>query len=228
MAGSYSLYQGNCPRSVSKDAKYVIRSNKGKAVVAVTYRATNEERWLATTEEHPDLVLIVNDIKVGVGGFPNGPFYISEHGQVIVPVGPDASYYLADEEYDMPLRFEFEGNVISGEGVDLQGNPLAPGDIWAGPHPGIPYILEAGAADIRYESSPRPNVTRQVKLSSHVGPEQAKSMAKRIRAVKGWDGGRFYVNEWRQMFAPVGGASGLVYLYIGHLDNKDPWFSKSS
>ena len=102
MAGSYSLYQGNCPRSVSKDAKYVIRSDKGKGVVAVTYMATNEERWLATTEEHPDLVRIVNDIKIGVGGSPNGPFYVNEHGQVIVPVGQDASYYLADEEYDMP------------------------------------------------------------------------------------------------------------------------------
>ena len=228
MSGSYSLYRGNCPKSVSKDAKYVVRSNKGKAVVAVTYVATNEERWLATTEEHPDLVRIVNDIKVGEGGSPNGPFYINEHGQVIVPVGQDATYYLADEEYDMPLRFEFEGNVISGEGIDLQGNPLVPEHIWSGPHPGIPYILEAGAGDIRYESNFRPNVTSRVKLSSHIKQEQAKSMAKRITAVKGWAGGRFYVNEWRQMFAPVSGASGLDYVYIGYLDGEDPWFPKSS
>ena len=226
MPGSYSLYQGNCPRSVSKDAKYVIRSNRGTDVVAVTYVATNEERWLATTMEHPDLVRIVNEIKVGVGGLPNGPFYINEHGQVIVPVGQDVSYYLADVEYDMPLRFEFEGNVISGEGVDLQGKPLEPGSIWTGPHPGIPYILEAGAGDIRYDSYPRPNVTKRVKLSSQVGPEQAKSMAKRISSVKGWAGGRFYVNEWRQIFAPVGGAGGLNYVYIGTLDDGDPWFLK--
>lgn len=228
MAGSYSPYQGNCPRSVNKDAKYVIRSNKGKAVVAVTYVASNQERWLATTEEHPELVRIVNDIKVGVGGTPNGPFYINEYGQVVVPVGHDAIYYLADEEYDMPLRFEFEGNVISGEGVDLQGNPLEPGDLWSGPHPGIPYILEAGAGDIRYDSTPRPNVTRHEKLSSHIGQHQAGLMAKLISAVKGWAGGRFYVNEWRQMFAPVDGEDGLKYWYIGHLDAEEPWFPKSS
>ena len=121
MAGSYTPYQGNCPKNVNQDAKYVIRSNRGEAVVAVTYVATNQERWLATTEEHPDLVQIVNSIKVEEGGSPNGPFYINEYGQVIVPVGEGATYYLAEEEYDMPLRFEFEGNVISGEGVDLQG-----------------------------------------------------------------------------------------------------------
>ena len=128
----------------------------------------------------------------------------------------------------MPLRFEFEGNVISGEGIDLQGNPLARGDIWVGPHPGIPYILESGAGDIRYESNPRPNVTKHVKLSSYVGQEQARSIAKRISEVKGWAGGRFYVNEWRQMFAPVYSASGLDYVYIDHLDDEDPWFPKSS
>ena len=74
---------------------------------------------------------------------------------MIVPVGQDATYYLAKEEYDLPLefegnvisgegvdlqgrpfeydlplRFEFEGNVISGEGVDLQGRPFEVGDLW--------------------------------------------------------------------------------------------------
>lgn len=226
MTNSYVLFTGNCPKSVNKDAKYAIRSGRTGSVVAVTYMADNDERWLVTTEEHPDLVRIVNNIKTGVGGRPNGPFYINEYGQVIVPVGQDATYYLADEEYDLPLRFEFEGNEISGEGIDLQGRPLDPGDLWTGPHPGIPYVLEPGMRDIRYVSSPRPRVTRRVRLSALAGDDAASAMAARIGSVKGWEGGRFYVNEWKEMFAPVTYAGDLEYRYIGHLEEDDPWFPK--
>ena len=226
MTGSYCLYEGNCPRSVSKDSKYVIRSGRSGPVVAVTYVASNGEQWLATTEEHPDLVRIVNNIKIGAGGTPNGPFYINEFGQVIVPVGQDATYYLADEEYDLPLRFEFEGNIISGEGIDLQGRSFEVGDLWSGPHPGIPYVLEPGMREIRYESYPRPMVTRKVRLSQLVGIDAASAMAVRIGGVKGWQGGRFYINEWREIFAPLTIAGGLEYRYIGHLEEDDPWFPK--
>ena len=226
MVGSYSLYTGNCPRSVNKDSKYVVRSGTNGPVVAVTYMASNGEQWLVTTEEHPDLVRIVNNIKIGEGGMPNGPFYINEYGQVIVPVGQDATYYLADEEYDLPLRFEFEGNVISGEGVDLQGRPFGDGDLWSGPHPGIPYVLEPGMRDIRYDSHPRPMVTRKVKLSSLVGANAASAMAGRIGGVKGWQGGRFYINEWKEIFAPLNATGGIEYRYIGHLEGHDPWFPK--
>ena len=226
MTDSYSLYTGNSPRSVSKDAKYAIRTVRSDSVVAVTYMASNDERWLVTTQEHPDLVRIVNNIKTGIGGTPNGPFYINEYGQVIVPVGQDATYYLADEEYDLPLRFEFEGNVISGEGIDLQGRPFKPGDLWTGPHPGIPYVLEPGMKDIRYDSSPRPMVTKKVRLSTLVGVNAASAMAARIGRVKGWQGGRFYINEWKEMFAPLPTTGSLEYRYIGHLEDDDPWFPK--
>lgn len=227
MPSSYTIYGGNCPKSVSKDAKYAIRSDMGRSVVAVIYMASNGEQWLATTEERPDLVQIVNDIKVGVGGTPNGPFYINEFGQVIVPVGQSATYYLADQEFDMPLQFEFEGNIISGEDIDFQGNQLEPGSLWAGPHPGIPYILEPGGRDIRYDSNPRPRVTKKVALSSHVGQDEAMSMAKRISQIKGWAGGRFYINEWKAIFAPVEGTSReYIYKYVGHLEDDDPWFPK--
>ena len=226
MTGSYTLYTGNCPRSVNRDAKYVIRSGRNGPVVAVTYLASNGEQWLATTEAHPDLVAIVNDIKIGVGGSPNGPFYINEYSQVIVPVGQDATYYLADEEYDLPLRFEFEGNTISGEGIDLHGRPFEAGHSWSGPHPGIPYVLEPGMRDIRYDSHPRPMVTRKVKLSSQVGVDEAAEMAARIGGVKGWQGGRFYINEWREIFAPLIVTGGIEYRYIGHLEEDDPWFPK--
>jgi hypothetical protein len=109
---------------------------------------------------------------------------------------------------------------------DLDGRPIEPGDTWTGPHPGIPYVLGSGGKDVYYESHPRANVTKKVKLSSYVGADVAAQMGSRIQQVKGWDGGRFYVNEWREMFAPVSGADGLTYVYIGHLGLDDPWFPK--
>ena len=221
---AFPVFDGNCPKNVNRDAKYAIRTSAGGPVVALVYLSANGERWLATTETHPDLVEMVNAVKTSMGEGPNGPFYINEYGQVIVPVG-DGTYYLAGD-YDMYLRFEFEGKTLSGEGVDLDGRRLDPGDVWEGPHPGIPYILKAGGGDVYYRSHPRPNVTKDVTLSSAIGPQAARDFADRIQAVKSWQGGRFYINEWSQIFAPVDRGEGLTYIYVGHLDENDPWYPK--
>src|SRR6266540_3593163 len=183
MTQSFPLFTGNCPKNVSKDAKYSIRSVAGDAVVTLTYVTDDGERWLATTQNHPELVEMVNAVKTTMGDAPKGQFYINEYGQVIVPVA-DGTYYLADENYDAPLEFEFEGKVLSGRGVDLDGRTLDPGDLWTGPHPGIPYILKAGGGDIYYRSHPRPFVTKDVKLSALVGSDAANALADRIQQVK--------------------------------------------
>jgi hypothetical protein len=225
MNSNFPAFRGNCPRNVSKDAKYAIRSGYSGPVVALTYVSAEEERWFATTEDHPDLVEMVNRVKTELGDAPNGPFYINEYGQVIVPVGSSADYYLAGD-YDMPLRFEFEGNLLSGDGIDLAGRPLNPGDLWTGPHPGIPYQLKAGGSDVYYRMYPRPGVEKRVRLSAAIGSEAAMTFARRIQGVKGWQGGRFYINEWWELFGPVAAPSGYEYRYIGHLDENDPWFPK--
>jgi hypothetical protein len=225
VTGPFREHTGNCPKNVSRDAKYAVRSGPSGPVVGLVYRTANGEQWHPTTEDHPELVEMVNAVKLAVAGTPNGPFYINEYGQVIVPTGPDARYYVAGE-YEESVEFEFEGNILSGRGVDLTGRAFEPGDEWTGPHPGIPYVLEAGGADIRYESEPREHVTKKVKLSSFVGAPAAREIAQRIHAVKGWQGGRFYVNEWREIFAPVGRPGGLTYIYVGHLEIDDPWFPK--
>jgi len=222
---SFPVFEGNCPRNVNRDAKYAIRTIGGQAVVALTYLSADGERWLATTSSHEELVEAVNAVKTSMGEGPNGPFYINEHGQVIVPVR-DGTYYVARDHYDMPLRFEFEGNVLSGEGVDLAGRALEPGDEWEGPHPGIPYILAAGGGDVYYRAQPRPNVTKNVTLSSYVGEQAARQFAGRVQGVKGWQGGRFYINEWHELFAPVDRGEGLTYVYIGHLEESAPWYPK--
>src|SRR5207249_4929629 len=110
----------------------------------------------------------------------------------------------------------------------LDGRELEPGDTWTGPHPGIPYVLKAGGDDVYYVKETRPNVTRQIHLSDpeHAGPAAAKEFARRIQQVKGWAGGRFYVNEWREIFTPLTSPDGLRYVYIGHLELDEPWFSK--
>lgn len=219
----FPLFTGNCPHNVSRDAKYAVRSG---SLVRLEYVASGTDRWLITTEKHPYLVEAVNAVKVGVGGTPNGPFYINEFGQVIVPVGGSAEYYRAEDHYDLPLKFEFEGREITGDAVDSTGRPLEPGDLWTGPHPGIPYRLTAAGNDIYYDFSPSPNVKRRVALGSIVGPAAADAMAQRVRNIKGWHGGRFYINEWSEMFAPVNQSGGWEYRYIGHLEENDPWFPK--
>jgi hypothetical protein len=223
---AFPLFTGNCPKNVSKDAKYSVRWQDGELVVGLMYRTDHGEEWHAATDQHPDLMEMVNAVKTTMGDSPNGPFYINEYGQVIVPVGPQAEYYLAGE-YEGLLRFEFEGHLLSGEGKALDGKNLSPGEIWTGPHPGIPYRLTADGHDIYYESHPRLHVTRKERLSGQVGAADAAATAARIQQVKGWGGGRFYVNEWCEIFAPVNKRDGLSYHYVGSLDLLgEPWFEK--
>jgi len=90
---------------VAKDAKYSVRHPDGR--ICLMYSTADGERWHMTTKAHPELADMVNDVKRTYGRGPNGPFYINEYKQVIVPVGDDAQYYLAGT-YDQPLRFKFE------------------------------------------------------------------------------------------------------------------------
>ena len=128
MRPPFSVFTGNCPKNVSRDAKYAVRSHRDGPVVGLLYRRPDGEEWHATTRKHPDLVEMVNEVKLTAGDAPNGPFYINEFSQVIVPAGPDARYYLAGE-YEQEVEFEFEGHTLSGRAVDLDGRPLQPGEI---------------------------------------------------------------------------------------------------
>src|SRR6185436_18992418 len=109
---TFSVFPGNCPRNVSKDAKYGVRGTDGR--VGLTYCTADDERWHMTTEAHRELADMVNDVKRTHGSGPNGPFYINEYKQVIVPVGDATKYYIAGT-YSQPLQFEFDGRTISGE-----------------------------------------------------------------------------------------------------------------
>lgn len=216
-------FRGNCPKNVSKDAKYTIRRGEsGSLVVAIIYETKEGEKWYASTEDHPELVRLIGAVKEACDQPPLGSFYINEYKQVIVPVTGTTKYYLAGT-YDKPLRFTFEDKVLSGEPRDLSGKTLTPGNEWTGPHPGIPYVLTAGGNDIKYTKEPRPNVTQDILLSRAVGRDTAKIVADMIRKIKGYEGGRFYVNEFCSMFTPMTQGEEFKYVYIGQLD-LTKWF----
>src|SRR5947207_15844923 len=62
------LFPGNCPKNVSKDAKYGIKSNKkGGMAVGLTYCTDDDEIWHPTTEAHPELAEMVSAIKTEYG-----------------------------------------------------------------------------------------------------------------------------------------------------------------
>ena len=218
----FPVFRGNCPTNVAKDAKYTVRSGEAGPVVSLTFNTGDDERWYMTTENHPELVAMVNAVKTGQGSAPNGSFYINEYNQVIVPVLGSTDYFIAGT-YATRLRFEFEGKTLSGEAIDLDGNPISPGGQWTGPHPGIPYVLAAGGADVYYDSTPRPNVKKRVKLSKVLDPPTASEVAGMIREHKGYSGGRFYVNEFRSIFAPIQEGYDWQYIYVGELD-LSKWF----
>lgn len=217
---TFSAFPGNCPHNVSKDAKYSVRGTDGR--VGLTYCTADDERWHMTTKAHPALADMVNDVKRTHGSGPNGPFYINEYKHVIVPVGDAAQYYFAGI-YDPPLHFEFDGKTISGEPLDLDGKSVRPGDTWAGPHAGIPYVLTASGNDVYYRAFPRPDVEKRVRLSAHRGRSAAEQIARLLSAFKGTGGGRFYVNEFCSVFSRINGTDGWQYIYIGQID-LNAWF----
>ena len=221
----YVQFIGNCPSNVNKDAKYTVRLERGEYVVGIYYLSNDGELWYPSSANHPDLVEMVNNIKNHFAGSPGGAFYINEYKQVLVPViGEEKDYYLAGE-YRHPLEFEFEGKILSGDAKDLNGRRIRPGDVWVGPHPGIPYTLKAGGKDIYYKYRVRPNVEKKVCLSDHINKE-AEKVALEIAQLKGAAGGRFYVNEFCQMFTPKTGDGSLEYIYLGKIKNLRNWFPK--
>ena len=223
-------FGGNCPANVARDAKYSLRRKGMQWAIRLEYRIENHEKLLLSTEDHPKLVSMVQAVQEDSRGQPGGAFYINEYSQVIVPSGTEGEYYLAGE-YASPLKFEpvedpeLTGWIISGAGKDRQDNQLEPGDDWVGPHPGIPYVLSANLQDVYYELAVSPIRIRKVTLSGQTSLVRAKQVAKQVAEAKG-SSGRFYINEFCQLFAPVWDGRTLRYTYVGGLDLDAGWFTK--
>ena len=100
---------------------------------------------------------------------------------------------------------------------------LLAGDPWPGPHVGIRYTLTAGGRDIKYEEQVTPSRTRDHLLSDYHGEAAAVALANRLSRTKGFQGGRIYINEVGEFFAPMDEYGNVAYVYLGALD-EDPWF----
>lgn len=210
------IYPGLCPSNVSKDAKYSVVSGENGYEVRLIYRLSSREMLLLTTDAHDELVEMVNAVKKDLFGQPGGAFYINEFHDVLVPA-PDKRCHFAGV-YEDRLVFDFEGSTI---GPDAPAG-LEPGDEWPGPHVGIRYTLTAGGRDIRYEKTMPDRILRE-HLSDYVDPDEATSLASRLAAVRGAEGGRIYINEASEFFAPPSGGRS-EFLYLGPLGENDPWF----
>lgn len=116
--------------------------------------------------------------------------------------------------------------VPPDEVSDLPQPPpgLQPGEPWTGPRVGIGYTLAAGGNDITYRRQVRPGLSQEHRLSDYVGQHAAAQLANRLRQIKGPLGGRVYINEVGEFFAPIrNGDSRVSFVYLGPLAD-DPWF----
>lgn len=212
-------YVGNRPASARRDAKYSIvydeESPDGFAV-RLTYWEDNQDYYLLTTQDHEDLVKMVNDVKVAVTGTPGGAFYVNEHRQVLVPAGGD--YFFGGPYTDL-LTFDFGGRILSPQAP----SGLQPGLPWEGPRPGIPYVLSAGGQDVYYDEQRGRDAFRRVRLSSVVGEHTARMIAAQLREFVGSSGGRVYINEAREFFMPQDRSGYGGPLYLGPLGDAS-WF----
>ena len=204
---------------MKKAAKYRVKREAGDWVVQLQYELDHRSTALLTTKEHPDLIEMVNRVKEVVNDAPGGAFYINEYGQVLV-TSTSTDYFVAGL-YDECLEFDFDGEIISCRPPET----LAPGELWDGPHVGIPYTLTAAGDDIRY-SVQFANVVEKHHLSDDVGEAAARELAQRLARHKR-SGGRIYINECREFFAPVDGDDGWQMVYLGPLGS-DVWFSPRS
>ncbi|ORV54687.1 hypothetical protein AWC02_00015 [Mycolicibacter engbaekii] len=206
-------YTGYTPSNVNRDAKYRVTANEE---IRLEFQVDSGTKELLTTCEHPELVEKVNAVKREMNGVPGGVFYINEFRDVLVPDNRGGSYWA--QPYDGTLEFDFNGSILSPKAPP----GLQPGDEWPGPHPGVRYTLSADGGDIYYKQR---NGTTEKKflLSQVVGKERAATTSRWIRDMKGPSGGRFYINECCEIFAPVTTEDSVRYIYIGHLEDRE-WF----
>ncbi len=207
-------YPGNTSRAIGKDARYTVKLD---GTVQLTYTISTDERVLLTTDGHDELVALVNEAKRR-GGSPQGGggFFINEHRHVIVPTQSRDVVYAG--VYTRDLEFMFEDSLIS----PVARSGIRPGDVWPGPHVGIKYTLAAGASDIRCELDTERGTLRRVSLSDFYSLPQLADLLRMCRDVKP-NGGAVYINEARELFAPVDRGEKYERLYIGHLGTR-PWF----
>lgn len=207
-------YRGNISKGIGKETRYTVKLD---GTIQLLYGVGRNERALLTTDGHPVVDLVNQAKRFGGGSQGGGGFLINEFRHVLVPL-PSGEDVLYAGSYTRDLEFEFENTLIS----PVAPQSIRPGDAWPGPHVGIKYTLSAGAKDVRYDAQTSRGTIRRVSLTDHHSAEELGDLLHMFRRVKP-NGGAIYVNEARELFAPVDDGSGYERRYIGHLGGK-PWF----
>ena len=211
-------YRGNTSKGIGRETHYTVKLD---GTVQLLYSVGSNERALLTTDEHPELVALVNEAKRRGGSSQGGGrFLINEYRLVLVPTQSGEVLYAG--VYTRDLEFMFEKTLIS----PVAPPSIRPGSVWPGPHVGIRYTLTAGAVDVRYEEVTARGTMRRVCLSEFHSSGDLVDLFSMFRAVKP-NGGAVYVNEARELFAPVDDGQGYKRRYIGHLGGR-PWFPDPS
>lgn len=207
-------YSGNVAKGVARDTSYTVKLDGS---VQLLYYVGDREYALLTTDDHPDLVKLVNEAKrAGGSSSGGGRFVIDEYRHVLVPTTKSGVLFAG--LYTRDLEFIFEGTTIS----PVASAAIKPGDVWPGPHVGVRYTLAAGATDVRYEVDTSRGTIRRVQLTDYHKPSALAGLLGMLHAVKP-NGGAIYINEAREIFAPVDDGGGYARRYIGHLGDR-PWF----
>jgi hypothetical protein len=225
------MYRGLWPQVIGKLAKYSVRFVDGAWKISVMYEVGEGLLALAVEGAGNAAADQINAAKQRLQGQPGGTFYVNEYRHIIVPInakGGVVYHYVGRLESD--FKFVYNGQQLSTKPITPDGKPLQPGQAWLGPRPGIPYVLAAGGRDIYYETPAltnddppqlMPMTTRKVQLSKVLKDNTLLGRATgKIAAVKGSQGGRFYVNENCAIFTPHnrGDGNGIEYIYCGMLD----------
>jgi len=114
-------YPANTSKAIAKDARSTVKLD---GAIQLVYSIGNDEHGLLTTDEHPELVQLVNAAKRHGGSTQGGgSFLINEYRHVLVPT--QAGNVLYAGVYTRDLEFDFEGTLIS---------PVAPPGIEVAPH----------------------------------------------------------------------------------------------
>ncbi|MFD0740777.1 hypothetical protein ACFQ1L_01465 [Phytohabitans flavus] len=199
------------PSSTKTDAKYRVTAD---GQIRLVYVVDRRERALLTTDQHPRLVKLVAQAKSERSEPPSGVFYINEWRHVLVKAG-GGTWYAG--RYDPFLEFDLDGTRIS----PIASGHLSPGDRWTGPRVGVKYTLNATGDDVYCRRQIRPGRVRDEYLSDY--------LASASEVVRGWSrykraGGSIYINEARELFAPVG-TDVVSYTYLGRVPI-DSWFPR--
>jgi hypothetical protein len=188
------------PSNVNREGKYRVTSG---GEVRLIHILGQREYALLTTDEHPELVSVVRRVKAAHREQPSGVFYINEWRHLLVKAA-GGTWYAGS--YHRPLEFDLEGSMISAKAPA----GLTPGDKWPGPRIGTRYALSASGDDVYCRRKIDARTERTEHLSDYV--DDASAFARKMSKHKP-GGGRIYINEAREIFAPSANNS---FIYLGY------------